>query len=289
MAAIEHRLKSFLQQQLSITITNIKAVGGGSINDTYQLTTADQPFFCKINSATKFPHLFQKEAEGLQLLTDPGIFRTPKIIGLVENDHYQVLLLEWIETTMPTSSFWKLFGEKLAQLHKHTQSYFGLETDNYMGAVWQSNTVLNNWPSFLIEQRLQPLVDQCMGLQLLNTKHIQLFEKLYVKLPSVFNEEPPALLHGDLWSGNFMCSDQQEPVLIDPAVYFGHRSVDLGMTTLFGGFHPSFYEAYHYHHPLPYNHKEQWKLANLYPLLIHLQLFGKTYLPSIERTLNDFQ
>ena len=86
-----------------------------------------------------------------------------------------------------------------------------------------------------------------------------------------------------------MCSKMQQPVLIDPAVYFGHRSIDLGMTTLFGGFEKSFYEAYHYHYPLPPNYKEQWAVSNLYPLLIHLLLFGKTYLSSIENTLNDFQ
>jgi protein-ribulosamine 3-kinase len=111
---------------------------------------------------------------------------------------------------------------------------------------------------------------------------------LYDKLPEIFPPEPSSLLHGDLWSGNFLCNEQSEPVLIDPAVYFGHRSVDLGMTTLFGGFDKSFYDAYAYWGTLPENYHEQWEVCNLYPLLIHLNLFGTGYLSSIAATLRRF-
>jgi fructosamine-3-kinase len=122
----------------------------------------------------------------------------------------------------------------------------------------------------------------------MTNNHALKLEKLYTRLSSIFNEEPPALLHGDLWSGNFLCNKNSEPVVIDPAVYYGHRSTDLAMTTLFGGFHESFYEAYHFHFPLPTNYLEQWDVCNLYPLLIHLHLFGKSYLPNIENILQQF-
>jgi len=95
-------------------------------------------------------------------------------------------------------------------------------------------------------------------------------------------------LHGDLWSGNFLCKENSELVLIDPAVYFGHRSIDLAMTTLFGGFHKTFYESYHYHFSFPDNYREQWEICNLYPLLIHLNLFGKNYLADILHTIERF-
>jgi protein-ribulosamine 3-kinase len=133
---------------------------------------------------------------------------------------------------------------------------------------------------------LQPLVDQCLSQKLLSSKHQTQFEQLYKQLSSVFNDQQkPSLLHGDLWSGNFMCNQNAEPVLIDTAVYFGHPSIDLAMTTLFGGFRSGFYEAYHYHSSFPSNYKEQWEICNLYPLLIHLVLFGRSYLSQIETIL----
>jgi fructosamine-3-kinase len=141
---------------------------------------------------------------------------------------------------------------------------------------------------FFVEKRLQPLVDQCLSRQLLFPEHRKKFERLNSLLAEIFNEEQkPAFLHGDLWSGNFMCSENSEPVLIDPAVYYGHPSVDLGMTTLFGGFAPAFYDAYNYHSPFPKNHKQQWQACNLYPLLIHLLLFGRSYLSQIDFTLKQ--
>ena len=129
----------------------------------------------------------------------------------------------------------------------------------------------------------------CISKKLLTTQHQKAFDNLFKKLPFIFNDnEKPALLHGDLWSGNFMCNSQQQPVLIDPASHYSHRSMDLGMTTLFGGFDPSFYEAYHYYFPMPPNYKDQWLICNLYPLLIHLLLFGNSYLPQIQQTLHKF-
>jgi fructosamine-3-kinase len=158
-----------------------------------------------------------------------------------------------------------------------------------MGSVPQSNHPSDNWIDFFTDQRLQPLIDQCLSQKLLSSKHQTQFETLFKQLPSVFNkEQKPSLLHGDLWSGNFMCNKNEEPVLIDTAVYFGHPSIDLGMTTLFGGFHSGFYEAYNYHLPFPSNYKGQWEVCNLYPLLIHLLLFGTSYLSQIETILSQY-
>lgn len=212
----------------------------------------------------------------------------PEVVDHFCSDDQQVLLLEWIPAGPRTKEFWKAFGSGLAALHQIHNEHHGLDHDNYMGSVEQANDREADWCRFFMHRRLQPLVQQCTHQNLLNPKHLQLFEKLYKRLPGLFEAEPPSLLHGDLWSGNFMCDDASRPVLIDPAVYYGHRSMDLGMTTLFGGFDAQFYQSYHYHYPLPSNYAEQWQVCNLYPLLIHLRLFGSSYRSQIESTLQAF-
>jgi protein-ribulosamine 3-kinase len=274
---------------ISIHSINLYAVGGGSVNETYQLLVNNNlKFFCKINSATKLPLLFEKEKNGLKLLNDQHIIRIPKIIACETIEDKQILILEWIEQGLQTQQFWKTFGEQLAQLHFITNETFGLAEDNYMGALSQSNAPSNEWIGFFIHQRLEPQIRLAADTHLLEHKHAKHFENLYSNLKNIFSPEKPSLLHGDLWSGNFLAGDDDQPVLIDPAVYFGHRSMDLGMTTLFGGFEQGFYEAYHYHYPLPVNHRLQWDICNLYPLLIHLNLFGKSYLGDIVQIIKNY-
>jgi fructosamine-3-kinase len=282
-------LQIFLSQKLNSPVKKIQAIGGGCISKTYKVETADGVFFCKINSASKFPHLFEKEKRGLEFIQKQNCIKTPAVINYSTEDDIQILMLEWIEEHNRTNQFWKTFGEQLASLHQISNNCFGFEEDNFMGSLPQSNKQHQEWNSFFIEQRLQPLLDLCTNKDLLESKHQRQFAAIYQRMPQIFADaEKPALVHGDLWSGNFMCMQDGKPVLIDPAVYFGHRSVDLAMTTLFGGFDKHFYESYHYHFPLPVNYKEQWAICNLYPLLIHLVLFGKTYLLQIEQTLGHF-
>ena len=187
-----------------------------------------------------------------------------------------------------TRRFWSLFGEQLARLHHVSAPTFGLDHDNYIGSLPQKNTHSPVWSNFFIQQRLEPQVRLAGEKGLLSPSAIRQFEQLYQVLPELFPPEVPSLLHGDLWSGNFLCDEKGNPVLIDPAVYFGHRSMDLAMTTLFGGFGQPFYEAYHYHFPLPANYRQQWEIANLYPLLVHLNLFGESYTGSILHTIQRF-
>ncbi len=167
-------------------------------------------------------------------------------------------------------------------------SFFGLDHDNYMGSLPQQNTQSPVWTNFFIRCRLEPQVRLAVEKGLLETSALRHFERLYQALPAIFPEEAPSLLHGDLWSGNFLCDENSRPVLIDPAVYFGHRSMDLAMTTLFGGFEKSFYESYAYHFPFPANYRELWEICNLYPLLIHLNLFGESYRRKILYTIQRF-
>ena len=290
---VHQHLAQLLSLSLNKEVTNVfvKSIGGGSINQTYQLQLlpCNESFFCKINSASRFPHLFLKEKIGLQLLGKSGVIKVPQVIACSQFEHQQLLVLEWIESGTKNKRFFGLFGEQLAALHRQTNTHFGLHENNYMGSVPQQNNPAADWCTFFAQQRLQPLVEKCVAQNLLTSTDIQLFEKLYQKLHNIFDAtQPPALLHGDLWSGNYMCSSNGEPVLIDPAVYYGHPAMDLGMTTLFGGFDAAFYESYQYHAPLPSNYKDQWAVASLYPLLIHLFLFGKNYLAGIRQTAQTY-
>jgi len=289
--AIENYLRQLFEAKFDSLISSleIQSVTGGSINNAHKVTiNTSLHFFLKSNSVSTFPGLFSSERNSLEFLDKQKVIAIPAIIDYTETGKQQFLLLEWIETGNKTSRFWKTFGEKLAQLHKISNEKFGFAEDNYIGALHQYNTYTNNWTDFFIHQRLQPQVKMAIEKNLLPAKTVFSFDKLYKVLDTFFDISRPSLLHGDLWSGNFLCDKNEAPVLIDPAAYFGHRSMDLAMTTLFGGFDKLFYESYHYHFPLPASYKQQWEICNLYPLLVHLNLFGISYLQDIELILRKF-
>ncbi|MDP4261799.1 MAG: fructosamine kinase family protein [Bacteroidota bacterium] len=285
---IKELFSSHISKQLNIVVSSIGiiSVGGGSINDTYQVKINDtHKFFLKLNSATTLAGLFQKEKNGLEFIARQNCILTPSVFLCETYHNHQWLLLEWIEPGTRNEDFWKKSGEQLACLHHCSNPHFGFPEDNFMGSLPQANTFTGNWTDFFIHYRLEPQINLALEKNHLGKNLAASFETLFKKLESIFDNEKPSLLHGDLWNGNFMCSGQSSPVLIDPAVYFGHRSMDLAMTTLFGGFDKIFYDTYHYHFPLPANYHEQWEVCNLYPLLIHLNLFGKSYLADITHTL----
>ncbi len=287
MKSFQNRIASISGSQPDRVI--LKPVGGGSINKCFLVQTPSKKFFCKINDSKKFPSLFLKEKAGLLQLNELSSFSVPRVIDCFEQFDSQFLLMEYIEEGEKTDSFWKMFGEKLAMMHSVSAKFYGNTENNYMGSVKQDNTWMEDWTSFYREKRLKPLLQSCFQHNLLQSQHLDDFEKLFKKLRDVFEINKPSLLHGDLWSGNFMCSKENEPVLIDPAVYYGHPAMDLGMSTMFGGFNKIFYEAYNHHAPFPSNYHEQWEMAQLYPLLIHLLLFGKSYLGRIEQTIARFK
>jgi fructosamine-3-kinase len=178
------------------------------------------------------------------------------------------------------------FGRSLARLHRHTTGYFGHELDNYMGSLPQSNKKHTSWNSFFVEERLKRQVS--LANVYFSSSDFAAFERLYVRLDELLPVEPPALLHGDLWGGNYMVAPDGKACLIDPAVYYGHREVDIAMTTLFGGFDESFYTSYLEEYPLEKGWQKRLDIFKLYPLLIHLNLFGSVYLESILSIIRRF-
>lgn len=268
------------------TTPYFESVSGGSINKCFRVILSDQlQFFLKVNDANLYPALFSCEKTGLEWIQKNGI-RTPSILSQFNEANRQYLLLEWIPPGNKTIGFWKKFGQQLAALHQIHSPRFGFSDNNFIGSLHQSNSIHDNWVNFLIEERLKPQIRLAEKRKYLHSRHLSQFENLFSLLGQFFPQEKPSLLHGDLWSGNYLCDESSSPVLIDPALYFGHRSMDIGMTMLFGGFDKSFYEAYYYHLPVAVNFVEQCLIAQLYPLLVHLNLFGISYVTDIEEILN---
>jgi fructosamine-3-kinase len=167
-----------------------------------------------------------------------------------------------------------------------TADQFGLHQDNFIASLGQDNTTNTSWTKFFIENRLEPLIGKAFYDSLISEKFLYRFREIYAKLESIFPKEKPALLHGDLWSGNVLRDNSGNPALIDPAVYYGNREMDLAFSRLFGGFDEGFYQAYEAVFPLEPDFEIRTDIYNLYPLLVHLHLFGKSYLSGIEKTIN---
>ena len=284
---------SFLEESISssinieLTIVDASTTSGGSINKAYKLKTNSGIFFVKQNSASRFHEMFAKEVLGLKLLQEKSRFIIPEVIGEFQLDDVSFLVLEHLNQNIPNQKFWFDFGKKLAHLHQQSNSKFGLSFDNYIGSICQTNHHFLSWTEFFENQRLSPLVKLAFDKNLLPKEDLKAFNLLYLKLEEIFPTEKPSLVHGDLWSGNFLCNNNK-PVLIDPAVYYGNREMDLAMTRLFGGFDDDFYNAYQNEFPLEKGWVKRIDICNLYPNLVHLILFGRSYYSSIKNVLNAF-
>nr|WP_298718320.1 fructosamine kinase family protein [uncultured Steroidobacter sp.] len=253
-------------------------VGGGSINSCVRFESALGPLFVKYGDASSL-EMFQAEAEGLRELASARAVRVPAVLAVSEQDGIAFLALEWIELRGAGSSAEKKLGELLAAQHRVTREKFGWHRDNTIGSTPQSNREAADWVEFLRERRLRPQLklarDNGAGADLIDNG-----ERLCERLDRFFaSYRPvPSLLHGDLWGGNWASDANGEPVVFDPAVYFGDREADLAMTRLFGGFGASFHAAYQSAWPLDAGAASRVKLYNLYHVLNHFNLFGGGYL-----------
>jgi len=269
------------------TLFDFSFLAGGCINSGGRLKTSHGDFFIKWNDALRFPRMFETEAAGLNKLRDASGLRIPRVVGAFEQDRYQGIVLEFVESRQRSSTYWQDLGYGLAALHRHSQPQFGLDYDNYIGSLPQHNALTVSWSQFFADQRLTPQLRMAVDSGRLGGEAMRQFDALYKKLEGFFPDEKPALLHGDLWTGNVVVDDAGTPCLIDPAVYYGHREAELAFTHLFGGFEEAFYSAYAERFPLTPGFLERMDVYNLYPLLVHVNLFGGSYAAQVRSILES--
>ena len=261
-------------------------IRGGCINRAVCLQGHDRTYFAKLNSASQLS-MFATEAIGLRAISATRTLRAPNPIVWGTTADQSWLILEHIPLAQPGSATEALLGRQLAAMHRTTSQRFGWEEDNFIGPSIQSNRLEDTWLSFLRDQRLAFQL-QLAARHGAPTTLLEKGRRLIIMLPGILDGYQPeaSLLHGDLWSGNRAADDEGQPVIFDPAVYFGDREADLAMTELFGGFGESFYQAYRAAWPMEDGYEVRKQLYNLYHLLNHFNLFGGVYALQAERSMD---
>jgi fructosamine-3-kinase len=291
------RLTRAVSEALGSPVRTHARAGGGDINDAYDVTLADgRRVFVKSNDRAD-PRMFACEARGLDWLRDAGAIRIPRVLaysdeaGARDGDGAAFLVLERIVPAARAADYDERLGRGLAALHRAGTSdgRFGFDEPNFIGSLTQDNEFADDWPELYVTRRLEPQVRAAIDRGRAPASWQRQFARLFAVMDDLTGPpEPAARLHGDLWSGNVMVDDSGAPCLIDPAVYGGHREVDLAMLRLFGGMSSRTLAAYHETAPLADDHESRVALYQLYPLLVHVNLFGGGYVSSVERALQQY-
>ena len=260
------------------------SLAGGSINEVYLLNTSEEKKVIKINSLSAFPGMFPAEKAGLEALKNSGSIDVPEVLGLGEWNDTAYLILEYIEEAPQKPHFWEVFARDLAALHQNSAAQFGFEENNYIGSLPQYNGHETSAANFYIRQRLEPQLRMASK----NGFSFPDLDRFYKNISQEIPDEPAALIHGDLWGGNYITNAEGLPCLIDPAVSYAPREMDLSMMKLFGGFPQEVFEKYHEIYPLAAGFENRVPLWQLYYLLVHLNIFGSSYLSPVKRILERF-
>ena len=263
-----------------------QALSGGCINNAYCLQGVGQAYFIKLNRRDALP-MFQAEAAALETIAASATLRVPQVVCWGQADDKAYLVLEYLSLQPAGEHTMEAMGRQLALLHRVTAERFGWQRNNSIGATPQINSWCSDWLEFWRRYRLgyqlQLAADNgyCGNLQ-------DRGGRLLAELQALFSDYTPvpALLHGDLWSGNVAADDRGCPLVFDPAVYYGDRETDLAMSELFGGFSSRFYRAYAESYPPDQGYRIRKKLYNLYHILNHLNLFGRGYLAQAHSLLD---
>ena len=281
-AAIVRSIANALGRPFAVAST--EPAGGGCINEALVVHGNGERYFVKLNRRDRAA-MFAAEAEGLRELHAADVIRVPQPICSGVNGQ-AFLVLEYLELGADRGTSQERLGRQLAALHRRTQTKFGWRRDNTIGSTPQANTEHDDWIEFWRARRLLPQLTLATehGHARALTRGMQLVERLH----SLYTDyrPVPSLLHGDLWSGNYGVLADGEPVIFDPAVYYGDREADLAMTELFGGFGARFYAAYNEAWPLDSGYTVRKDLYNLYHVLNHLNLFGSGYLAQATRLID---
>jgi fructosamine-3-kinase len=278
-----------LEAAVGARVAATRPVSGGDINRAHAVQLSDgRRLFVKWNSRTP-AGMFAAEARGLAWLAEAGALRVPEVVAVGE----AFLALELVVAATPARDFDERLGRGLAALHQFGAPRFGLDHDNFIGRLPQANAAVapDAWADFYRRRRLEAQLRMAADEGLASSRMRRGFERLFAAIVDepdavLGPAEPPARLHGDLWGGNLLCDDAGAPCLCDPAVYGGHREIDLAMMRLFGGFGRRVFEAYDEAYPLADGHAERVAVYQLYPLMVHVNLFGGSYVGQVESLLD---
>ncbi len=279
-----------LEKVVSEAILDWKPLSGGDTSTAYRIQTANNAYFLKTATGSRALPLYTAEKKGLQQLAATQTIAVPAILAVEEYKGGAFFIMEFINSKRPNNKDFELLGRQLAQLHLAPVNIqeFGNERDNFIGSLPQDNTWSSDWTTFYVKERLEPQLKRAFENGLLAKRKIPETEMLMTGCGSLFEQVSPSLIHGDFWSGNYLIRSDGKPFAIDPAPYYGHSVVDLAMSKLFGGFAPAFYEAYHELIPQRENQKELEDIYQLYYLLVHLNLFGRSYKSSVTSLLQRY-
>jgi len=253
-------------------------VQGGCINECFRYQTRSGAVFVKVAAAASLD-LFEAESAGLQELSSANAIRVPRVLGAGIRNERALLALEWLDLERPATRCDTAFGDCLARQHRATKPLFGWKRANYIGTTPQTNLWSRDWVSFWRTHRFDAQLNLAIEKGA-DTAFVERATLLSALMDGFFTSYLPSasLLHGDLWSGNYAADTAGNPVIFDPAVYYGDRECDIAMTQLFGGFGREFYAAYENAWPLDAGWRERVALYNLYHVLNHFNLFGGSYL-----------
>jgi fructosamine-3-kinase len=262
-----------------VVVNSEHSVGGGCINHASKLKTSTGDFFLKWNTDCA-ADIFIRESESLrELKKAAGEFLiVPEVIAAKTVDSTPgFLVLEYLDISRSDTDVDEKLGRGLATLHKWSNPQFGFYANNYCGATLQNNKWNKSWPDFFRDNRLQFLINLIDKERPFDLDERKIFEKLLTRIENLLPAESiPVLVHGDLWSGNYMAT-VKGPALIDPASYYADQEMEFAIMTMFGGFPQRVYDAYNEINPLPSDWQRRNKLYQLYHVLNHCYLFGGGY------------
>jgi len=270
-----------VESRLGHSIVECVSVPGGDVNQAFKLTfNSSSRVFLKYNTKPQHRLIIESEVKGLQLLDAKGV-RIPRLIDSCFHDDFSALILDFIPINdiIPEE-----FAHQLSQLHSHTSSSYGLEYNNMIGSLYQSNSYTDTFIDFYVAHRIEPQIRLALEGGYLVSRNMDVFYKqVELSVPL----EPPTLIHGDLWSGNVLFQNDGA-YFIDPSVAYSHREFDLAMMRLFSGFDTRIFQLYNETNLLEQGWEDRSDIFQLYYLLVHLNLFGGSYLNGCQRIIKKY-
>lgn len=276
-----------ISKDLNENVISYSSVSGGDINHALKLETSDNIYFCKYNTSIQHSGIILSELEGLKALSYNDV-RIPQIKAHIEMPALSAIVLEWISSIpISSSNLGQIsLSEQLVSLHRSTKNQYGASKDNYIGSLHQTNKWYDNFIEYYFESRLLPQFKIAFDNEYIQDRKV--IDSLSKRIANIIPIEKPTLIHGDLWSGNYMISKNNMAYLIDPSVSYGHREMDIAMLHLFGQVPDEVMRIYNNEIPLSKGWIDRMDIFQLYYLLVHLNIFGKSYLSQVQSIIERY-